>query len=255
MVRLHRLGRGTAHKIAASLKMSPNTERKYRDALTAAGLLAGAVDALPPLEELKAAVAKELPSVEPAQQQSSIAEWHPRVKELLEDGLTPKAIHDRLRLKYPDEYRGQIGAVKRVVRRLRREGGVSAKDIAIPVDTEPGHVAQVDFGYAGYRRDPESGRVRKAWVFVMVLGYSRHQYVEYVFDQRADTWVRLHINAFKDLKAVPAEIVPDNLKAAVLKAAFSSSEDTTLNRSYRSARSSLRLQDRADPAPGAEEEG
>ena len=43
LVRLHRLGGGTAHDIASSLKMSPNTERKYREALTAAGLLEGAV--------------------------------------------------------------------------------------------------------------------------------------------------------------------------------------------------------------------
>ncbi len=232
LVRLHRLGAGTAHEIAASLRMSPNTERKYRTALTAAGLLVGSSDALPSLEELKKAVEAELPAVEPPQQQSSIAEWQPQVKDLLEKGLTPKAIHDRLRLQRADEYRGHIGAVKRMVKRLRREQGVSAEEIAIPVETKPGHTAQVDFGYAGYRYDPQTARQRKAWVFVMVLGYSRHQYVEYVFDQKAETWVRLHINAFKEL-GVPAEIVPDNLKAAVLKAAFSSSEDTTLNRSYR----------------------
>jgi transposase len=233
MVRLHRLGGGTAHEIAASLKMSPNTERRYRNALTAAGLLVGSADELPPLEDLKAVIDKELPSIEPAHEQSSIARWKPQVKELLDNGLTPKAIHDRLRLKHKGEYEGKLGAVKRMVKRLRLERGVSAKDIAIPVETEPGHTAQVDFGYAGYRRDPKTGRQRKAWVFVMVLSYSRHQYVEYVFDQKVETWVRLHINAFKALGGVPADIVPDNLKAAVLKAAFSSSEDTTLNRSYR----------------------
>ena len=233
LVRLHRLGDGTTHEIAASLKMSPNTERKYRNALTAAGLLVGAVDALPRLEDLRAAVDKELPTAEPPHQQSSIAMWQSEVKELLELGLTPKTIHDRLRLKHPAEYRGKLGAVKRMDKRIRIERGVSANDIAIPVETKPGHSAQVDFGYAGYRHDPATGNKRKAWVFVMVLGYSRHQYVEYVFNQRAETWVKLHVNAFKALGAVPAEVVPDNLKAAVLKAAFSSSEDTTLNRSYR----------------------
>ena len=233
LVRLHRLGGGRTHKIAASLKMSPNTERRYRIALTAAGLLVGAVDELPSLEQLKAAVEKELPSVVPAQEQSSIAKWQPEVKALLEKGLTPKAIHDRLRLKHPDEYEGKLGAVKRMVKSLRVERGVLASDIAIPVETEPGQSAQVDFGYAGYRYDSKTGRQRKAWVFVMVLGHSRHQYVEFVFDQKAETWVKLHINAFKELGGVPAEVVPDNLKAAVLKAAFCSSEDTILNRSYR----------------------
>ncbi len=233
MVRLHRLGGGTSHKIAASLKMSPNTERRYRHALQAAGLLVGAVDELPSSEELRAAVDKELPSVVPTQQQSSIEKWRSDVKVLFDKGLTPKAIHDRLRLREPEKYKGKIGAVKRMVRRLRHEVGVSPEDIAIPVETKPGHVAQVDFGYAGYLKDAKSGTLRKAWVFVMVLGYSRHMYIEYVFDQRAATWAQLHVNAFKALGAVPQEVVPDNLKSAVIKAAFNSSQDTTLNRTYR----------------------
>ncbi len=232
LVRLHRLGAGTAHEIAGALRMSPNTERRYRQALTPSGLLVGAANELPGLEELKATVLKELPLVEPPQQQSSLAKWKPTIQALLKKGLQPKAIHDRLRLEH-SEYDGKIGAMKRMVRRLKLEDGVSAEEISIPVETGPGQVAQVDFGYAGYLMDPAIGQPRRAWVFVMVLGYSRHMYVEYVFDQRAETWVRLHVNAFKALDGVPAELVPDNLKAAVLKAAFSSSEDTTLNRSYR----------------------
>ena len=47
------------------------------------------------------------------------------------------------------------------------------EDVAIPVVTEPGDVAQVDFGYAGRVYDPSNGMLRKAWVFVLVLAYSR----------------------------------------------------------------------------------
>jgi transposase len=43
----------------------------------------------------------------------------------------------------------------------------------------------------------------------------------------------LHIEAFEHFQGVPAIIVPDNLKSAVVRAAFSPSEPTTLNRSYR----------------------
>jgi transposase len=232
LVRLHRMGGTATHDIAAALGMSPNTERRYRRALTAAALLVGAVDELPAVEVLRAAVDQELPRHEPQQQVSSIARWRSRVKELLKKGLEPKAIHDRLRLE-EGEYGGRIGAMKRLVRRVRLEAGVSADEIVIPVDTKPGHIAQVDFGFAGHLRDPTTGRLRRAWMFVMVLGYSRHMYVEYVFDQSAETWIRVHINAFQDLGGVPAEVVPDNLKAAVLRAAFSSAEDSTLNRTYR----------------------
>jgi hypothetical protein len=32
--------------------------------------------------------------------------------------------------------------------------------------------------------DAVSGTLRNTWAFVMLLAYSRHQYVEFVFDER-----------------------------------------------------------------------
>lgn len=43
LVRLHRMGTG-AREVARMLQISPNTEREYRLALEAEGLLAGAAD-------------------------------------------------------------------------------------------------------------------------------------------------------------------------------------------------------------------
>ena len=48
LVRLHRMGTG-CREVARLLAISPNTERQYREILTAEGLLAGAADALPEL--------------------------------------------------------------------------------------------------------------------------------------------------------------------------------------------------------------
>jgi transposase len=68
----------------------------------------------------------------------------------------------------------------------------------------------------------------------MVLGHSRHQFSRVVFDQRAETWIQLHEQAFRFFGGVPRTIVPDNLKAAVIRAAFGVSEPgCSLNRSYR----------------------
>ena len=39
--------------------------------------------------------------------------------------------------------------------------------------------------------------MRKAWVFVMVLGHSRHMFARIVFDQTVGTWLRLHVEAFE----------------------------------------------------------
>ena len=96
--------------------------------------------------------------------------------------------------------------------------------------TGPGEEAQIDFGAAGPFVDPASGRARSAWVFVMTLGYSRHQYAELVFDQTVRTWIACHRQAFAWFGGVPRRLVLDNLKAAVLEAAL---HDPVLGEAYR----------------------
>ncbi len=182
LVRMHRAGTG-ARETARLLKMSPNTEREYREALQTAGLLDGPVDDLPELGALRAALPRRLPR----QQVSSAEPWAEEVKRLLKKkGVGPRAIYDHLRANRADFDVG-YDSVKRFCARLRAAAGPSADEVAIPVDTAPGEVAQVDFGYAGKLYDPGAGVLRKAWVFVMVLGYSRHQYAQVVFDQKAET--------------------------------------------------------------------
>jgi transposase len=163
---------------------------------------------------------------------SSIAEFEPRVIELRTRGAGPQAIFDRIRLETP-EFTGSLSAVKRVCVRLKKQEGPCARDVAIRVETKPGEVAQVDFGYVGELFDPDQGVMRRAWVFVMVLGYSRHQFAAIVFDQKVETWIDLHIRAFEFFGGVPAVIVPDNLKSAVIRAAFGVDDEAVLNRSYR----------------------
>src|SRR5690606_3369600 len=93
--------------------------------------------------------------------------------------------------------------------------------------------AQVDFGAVGKLSDPREMAFRKAYVYIMVLGHSRHQFARIVFDQKLETWLSLHVEAFKWFGGVPEVIVPDNLKAAVLRAAFDATTEPILNRSYR----------------------
>jgi transposase len=245
LVRLHRLGVG-ARTVARRLRMSPNTERTYRAALGAAGLLAGDVAALPELDVLRAAVVAALPPKTPAQQVSTIADWTTTITALLTEGATPTAIYDRLRLEHP-EFTGSLSAVKRLCLRVQRARGIQPADVAIPVTTAPGEIAQVDFGYVGQLYDPATHVLRKAWVFVLVLGYSRHLVCRLVFDQRVETWLQCHVEAFAALGGVPAVVVPDNLKAAVVRAAFGVGDATTLNRSYRECARHYGFQ--VDPTP------
>ena len=92
-------------------------------------------------------------------------------------------------------------------------------EIFVRIETEPGEEAQVDFGYVGLT--PLSNRrKRKTWVFNMRLSYSRLDYYEKVYDQRVETFIQCHINAFKYFGGIPKYIKIDNLKAAILEANF-----------------------------------
>lgn len=58
----------------------------------------------------------------------------------------------------------------------------------------------------------------------MTLSWSRHQYVEFVFDQKIPTWLRLHRNAFAFFGGVPRRVVIDNLKAGITQACWDEPE-------------------------------
>jgi transposase len=190
LVRLHRMGTG-AREVARILCMSPTTERTYRTALADEGLLAGAADDVPLLEVLRAAVEKRLPIAQPPQMMSSVDALRERIVELAERGLRPQAIYDRLRLE-DATVTASYYAVRAAWRKWRKARGVRAEDVAIPVETAAGEVAQVDFGYVGKLYDPSTGQARKTWVFVMVLAYSRRMVVRVCFDQKIETWLRVH---------------------------------------------------------------
>jgi transposase len=216
--------------VARVLRMSRSTEQKYRRRLDEAGLLRGDLDELPDLDVLIAACTTTTPP--PAQERSSVEPWRPRVEALFLGGIQPTAIHQVLK-EEDRSFKGSISAVKRLVLQLAKLRGARPEDVAIPVDTPPAEVAQVDFGYAGYVYDPALGRKRKAWLFVMVLGCSRHMFCKVVFNQSTETWLRLHVEAFDFFGGVPMVVVPDNLKAAVIRAAFGVDDVVTENRAYR----------------------
>lgn len=246
LVRLHRQGTG-AREIARLLRMGPNQERAYRQILAAAGLLEGDPESLPSLGELKAAVQSARPSPQPAPSQTSTLESHRETLVCwIERGMKPRAIFDRLRLEQP-ELKTSHSAVKRFCRAVAKARGVRPEDVAIPVDTGPGEIAQVDFGYVGKMYDPDTKVLRKAWCFVLVLGFSRHMYARIVFDQKTETWIALHIEAFAALGGVVETVVPDNLKAAVVRAAFGIDSGSELNRSYRELARYYGF--KVDPAP------
>lgn len=226
--------------------MGRDTIRSYIKALERARVLDGPATELPELDTLRVLIEEHAPTTKPPQQRSSIDRWEAAIDRLRKGGAGPTAIHDYLRLN-ESEYTGSLSAIKRMYLRLDKVAGPSASDVAIPVVTAPGQIGQVDFGYVGMIYDPERGVLRKAWVFIMTLGFSRLMFLEIVFDQKIETWLQLHIAAFEHFGGVPAVIVPDNLKAAVIRAAFGVDDDAELNRSYRELARHYGFQ--VDPTP------
>jgi transposase len=231
LVRLHRLGRQPTD-VARLLRMSRRTERAYRLALKTEGLLEGPPEELPEQDTLKEAVERHLPSRPAAHQASSAEPWRKRIEELMGRGKRPKVIYTML-CRDDQRFRASYDAVYRLMRRIRRERGVRPEDVVIPVLSRAGLLAQIDFGYVGLLWDPATRRRRKTWLWLLTLAYSRHMVGLLTFDQREETWVRCHVEAFEQLGAVPETLVPDNLKSAVIRRAFGIDEETTLNRGYR----------------------
>jgi len=127
-----------------------------------------------------------------------------------EEDLSGVRIHEKLR-----EEGVKIGysTVKDYICKIKKR-----ENIFIRIHTLPAEEAQVDFGYLGYTL--YQGKKRKTWVFNMRLSYSRLDYYEVVYDQRVETFIRCHINAFNYFGGIPQYIKIDNLKSAILQANF-----------------------------------
>jgi transposase len=117
-----------------------------------------------------------------------------------------------------------------VIRRLREEGyqgGLSIlKDFVrlirprhaqafLTLTFAPGECAQVDWGQ--YGRVKVGSTERRLSFFVMVLCYSRMMYLEFTVLETMEHFLGCHQNAFNYFGAVPAAIMLDNLKCAVIQ--------------------------------------
>jgi len=85
-------------------------------------------------------------------------------------------------------------------------------------DSEPGEVAEVDFGRLGMIADTETGRRRLVHALLVTLVHSRHQYVHVTHSQKTPDLIEGIEAAWEFFGGVPARVVIDNLKAAVTKA-------------------------------------
>ena len=206
-------------QIERDLNVDRRTVKRYRDWAEEQDILAGD---LPEIEYLQELLEKTMADRQPPQNVSTVEPYREIVEKLVKQKVEAKAIYHRL------EERGFDGSYSAVYRYVRKLKGEDPK-ATVRVERPPGEEAQVDFGYAGMMIDPGTGKKRRTWAFVMTLSWSRHQYVEFVFDQKIETWLRCHRNAFTFFEGIPQRVVIDNLKAAIVKALR---DDPEVQRSY-----------------------
>ncbi len=163
-----------------------------------------------------------------------IGQWH-------EQGVSGVVMHAALVREHG--FTGSYSAVRRMLADLRlREPPATT----VRLHFDPGEAAQVDFGAGPLLTDP-NGVVRRTWAFVMTLCFSRHQYVEFVWDQTVATWLGCHRRAFEWFGAVPRRLIIDNARCAITRACRA---EPTVQRAY--AESAEGYGFRIDPCPPRE---
>ena len=155
---------------------------------------------------------------------SNCEDYHDFIKQEFEQGLSAERIWQDLKSSF--DFKHSYQSVSRYVRRLKKNGELPFRVL----HSLPGEEAQVDYGQGAWIED-ENGKRKRPHLFRIVLSYSRRAYSEVVETQSTESFIRSLENAFRYFGGVPKVLIPDNLKAAVIKADY---YDPELNPKLRS---------------------
>lgn len=125
-------------------------------------------------------------------------------------------------------FEGKYSIVKEYVKSRKMDLDEKA---TVRFETMPGKQGQMDWGFFEEHTVYEEGKWKKLYCFLLVLGYSRMRYIEFVTDMSTNTLIRCHQNAFRYFGGYPEEILYDNMKQVVVKRLLKQ-EDSTLNRQF-----------------------
>lgn len=131
----------------------------------------------------------------------------------IDEGLTLVRIYEKLK-----EERGYEKGYDLILKYVKSRK-LKPQKVYTVLHSAPGEEGQVDFGYVGKTPD-SSGKMRKTYVFVMLLSHSRKGFHKIVYNQTVETFIDCHIEAFEYFSGVPERIKIDNLKSAILEANF-----------------------------------
>lgn len=207
--------------IAQSGLMGRKKAQKLRDTALEHGWL----DKLNPLpDNAQLATVLNVTVHTPSSSVSSVLPHAGKVNKWIESGVQGSTIHQKLVDSYG--FTGSYWAVNRYIKSvIASEPG----KVSTVMEFDPGDAVQVDFGSGPLMVDTRTGELRKTWVFVMTLAWSRHMYGEFIWDQSVATWLSCHRRAFEWFNGVPKRVVIDNPKCAITKACY---HDPDVQRAY-----------------------
>jgi hypothetical protein len=192
--------------------------RSLRDTAEGAGWLRPEAE-LPSEEQIQEVRRREVP---PEAAQHPLVAFREDFQRWVDAGHSYVVMHQLIKDRCPCS-----GAT---LRRFVQKAFPQRRRVSLSRPTTPGGKWRWTSGTSGITHDPLSRRNRKTWLFSGRLRHSRLAWQEVVFHQKGPVFFLAHIHAFEYFGGVPLAAVPDNLKAAVLKASWN---EPLVNRSYR----------------------
>ena len=104
-------------------------------------------------------------------------------------------------------YDGSLRWLQQVILRYELRARAKSDEPIIRFETKPAQQMQVD--WVEFPKDNLSA-------FVATMGYSRASYVEYVNNEKIETLIGCHMNAFAYFGGVPRDCLYDNMKTVIL---------------------------------------
>lgn len=219
IVRLISHGSFSIRAIGRLCHVAPNTVRVVRDALA---LTRETWETLKELDDV--AFSRRLrPQQSCSTLRKAIPQWHEVHEQLRHRDMTLELLWQEFREREPAGV--SYAQFTRHYRAWLKQQRLSMRQVHAPGDK-----LFVDFcGRTMSIIDPATGTKTQAQVFVGTLGCSGYLFATAVASQTTRDWLRCHVLALEHLGGVPRFVVPDNLKAAVIRAQRDSLQ---LNKAY-----------------------
>lgn len=212
VIRQWQIGRGLK-AISRSTGISRNTIRKYL--LTAQELGIERQGQSPSPKQIAAIL--ELNQAGPAAVRSPTDKQLEPYAQQIKDWLS----NDHLKLVRVQDLLAQqhcqvaYTCLRRYVHNQGWFGQASQETVRMP-DTEPGQMAEIDFGRLGLIPDGEENHRRKVWGMLSVLNYSRHQFLWPLFGQTLNEVIEGLEATWLFFGGIPRYVILDNFPAAIV---------------------------------------